>query len=199
MSPSMNPEPGITLPLSARLKDETPIVIRRARAMDAEGLAALDRELIAEGLWSVRDGRERISPAEERKRIASHEAPDRLMLVALHQERVVGEATVKAHRAARCAHVAALSITVAIEFRGRGVGRALMGALCGWADTHPTIQRLELFVFANNDRAIALYKSFGFALEGRRERYIRFGPDAYVDDLVMGRWCSKKRGNPRNA
>lgn len=187
-----------TRPLDDRLKDGTPILIRRALVRDAEGLARLDHELVSEGLWTVRDRGERVSSVEELKRIASYDAPDRLLIVALSGERVIGEATLKAHKAARCAHVALFSITVAIEFRGRGVGRALMGAACAWADAHPTIEKLELFVFANNERAISLYQSFGFVAEGRRDRYVRFGPTTYVDDLVMGRWCTKSEGNPRN-
>ncbi|NUQ52823.1 MAG: GNAT family N-acetyltransferase [Phycisphaerales bacterium] len=186
-------------PVSRALRDGTPIVIRRALARDAEGLARLDHELVSEGLWTVRERGERVSSVEELKRIASYDAPDRLLIVALRGERVIGEATLKAHKAARCAHVALFSISVAIEFRGRGVGRALMGAACAWADAHPSIEKLELFVFANNERAIALYAAFGFTPEGRRDRYVRFGPTTYVDDLVMGRWCAKGAGNPRNA
>lgn len=186
-------------PLSATLKDGTPIAIRRAGVPDAEGLARLDQELVSEGLWTVRDRGERASSVEELKRIASYDAPGRLLIVALSGSLVVGEATLKAHKVARCAHVAIFSITVAIDFRGRGVGRALTGAACAWADAHPAIEKMELFVFANNERAISLYKAFGFAIEGRRDRYVRFGPTTYVDDLVMGRWCSKREGNPRNA
>jgi len=195
----MKPNGSNPFPLSATLKDGTPIVIRRAAPRDADGLARLDQELVAEGLWTVRDPGERVSSVEELKRIASYDAPDRLLLVALIRERVIGEVALKAHKVARCAHVALISITVAVDFRSRGAGRALMGAACNWADTHPSIEKLELFVFANNDRAISLYRAFGFAQEGRRERYIRFGPTTYVDDLVMGRWCPKPAGNPRNA
>lgn len=194
----MNHDADNPPPVSRALRDGTPIVIRRALARDAEGLARLDQELVSEGLWTVRDRGERVSSVEELKRIASYDAPDRLLIVALAGDRVVGEATLKAHKVARCSHVALFSITVAIEFRGRGVGRALMGAACAWADAHPNIEKLELFVFANNERAIALYRVFGFTPEGRRERYIRFGPATYVDDVVMGRWCRKKAGNPRN-
>lgn len=185
-------------PLDVRLKDGTPIVIRRACSRDADDLARLDQALVSEGLWTVRDPRERVSVVEELKRIASYDAPDRLLLVALERGRVIGETALKAHKVARCSHVATFSISVAGEYRGRGVGRALMGAACAWADSHPTIEKLELFVFSSNDRALSLYKTFDFVVEGRRERYVRFGPTTYVDDLVMGRMCPKAAGNPRN-
>ncbi|MBL8760018.1 MAG: GNAT family N-acetyltransferase [Phycisphaerae bacterium] len=185
-------------PASATLREGTPIVIRRAAPRDAEGLACLDQELVSEGLWTVRDPGGRVSLVEELKRIASYSGADRLLLVAVAGDGVVGEVAVKAHKAARCAHVALLSITVAGAWRGRGVGRALLGAACAWADAHPTIEKLELFVFAHNDRAVALYTGAGFSLEGRRERYIRFGDGRYADDLVMGRFRGNRGGNPRN-
>lgn len=187
---------GIAFPICATTRDGTAIVIRPGVSRDAEGLARIDQELIAEAMWTVRDSSERVSSVEELKRIASYDAPDRLLLVALEGERVVGELTLKAHRAARCAHVALLSITVGKAWRERGIGRALMGAGCAWADAHATIEKIELFVFANNDRAIGLYRSMGFSVEGRRERYVRMAPARYVDDLVMARWCKKERGNP---
>jgi putative acetyltransferase len=41
-------------------------------------------------------------------------------------------------------------------------------------------------VFADNAPAIALYEALGFAHEGRRRSFVRFG-DRYVDDLVMAK------------
>jgi RimJ/RimL family protein N-acetyltransferase len=51
------------------------------------------------------------------------------------------------------------------------------------------IEKLSLAVFAENQRAIALYKSCGFVEEGRRKGEFRVGGRA-VDDLLMARWVS---------
>jgi L-phenylalanine/L-methionine N-acetyltransferase len=48
------------------------------------------------------------------------------------------------------------------------------------------VLRLELDVFADNQRAIALYRKFGFVHEGTHQAYaLRDG--AYVDSLSMAR------------
>ena len=52
------------------------------------------------------------------------------------------------------------------DFQGRGVGKALMQALLDLADSWTPYTRLELTVYADNARAIALYKQFGFDEEG---------------------------------
>jgi RimJ/RimL family protein N-acetyltransferase len=63
-----------------------------------------------------------------------------------------------------------------------------MQTLIEWAEAHPGIEKLTLGVFATNTRAIALYRKLGFAEEGRQPREVKFGPDDYVDLLLMYRF-----------
>ncbi len=69
-----------------------------------------------------------------------------------------------------------------------------MKALLDWAtlgpgaqEPDPPIARIDLFVLSDNQRAIALYHSLGFTIEGRRRRMIRRPDGASVDDLLMAR------------
>jgi putative acetyltransferase len=79
-----------------------------------------------------------------------------------------------------------LAIAIASGFQGRGLGRRMMARLLDWADNWGGVLRIELNVQADNERAIALYKSLGFAEEGRHRSYaLRNG--RYVDSLSMGR------------
>ena len=88
--------------------------------------------------------------------------------------------------AVRRRHVMNLGIGVAIEAQGQGVGQALVTALCDWADRWGQVLRVELTVFADNSRAIALYQRHGFQIEGRHVGYaLRDG--AYVDVCSMAR------------
>ena len=83
-------------------------------------------------------------------------------------------------------HAMSLGIAVHPEAQGQGVGRALMQALCDWADRWGQVLRLELHVFSDNARAIALYQSLGFRVEGCHAGYaLRDG--RYVDSLSMAR------------
>ena len=83
-------------------------------------------------------------------------------------------------------HVLGLGITVAAAHQGQGVGAALMGALCDYADRWVAALRIELTVYADNARAITLYRRFGFEVEGTHRGYaLRDG--AYADVLAMAR------------
>ena len=88
--------------------------------------------------------------------------------------------------ALRRRHVMWLGISVAPEAQGQGVGRALMHAMCDWADHWGQVLRIELTVFADNARAIQLYQHCGFVPEGLHRGYaLRHGQ--YADVVSMAR------------
>ena len=79
-----------------------------------------------------------------------------------------------------------IGMSVAREVQRQGVGTALMQALCDYADRWIAALRLELTVYADNEPAIALYRKFGFEMEGRHRAYaLRDG--VYVDAFAMAR------------
>lgn len=77
-----------------------------------------------------------------------------------------------------------LSIGVAPELQRRGVGKQLVQALCR-AAKRAEARRLYLEVAADNDGAIALYRSLGFAETGRRKGYYVRKSGAPVDALNL--------------
>jgi L-phenylalanine/L-methionine N-acetyltransferase len=92
----------------------------------------------------------------------------------------------------RRAHAMHLGMTVHKDFQGKGVGTALMQALVDLADKWLNVFRLELTVYTDNERAIALYRKFGFEIEGTHKAYgLRAGQ--YVDTYSMARVKPKQK------
>jgi putative acetyltransferase len=83
-------------------------------------------------------------------------------------------------------HTASLGMSVRDDWQGRGVGTALMAAALGVADDWWQVRRVHLEVYADNEPAIALYRRFGFEVEGTL-RQDAFREGEYVDSLVMAR------------
>jgi putative acetyltransferase len=167
---------------------EGAILIRRAEPGDYEGFAA-----VFEGATAQSETLQMPYPSREswKKRLAEP-APGDHLLVALIDGRMVGNAGLHpAHASPRRAHAANMGIAVHDDFQGRGVGKALMRAIIDFADQWTPYTRIELGVYADNARAIALYKRFGFEPEGTfRMHTLRNGE--YVDTLCMARIRPRK-------
>ncbi len=91
-------------------------------------------------------------------------------LVAREQGRVVAWAALSPVSSRRCyAGVAEVSLYVAATARGRGVGKALLGALVQEAERHG-IWTLQAGILSANRASAALFAACGFREVGRRER-----------------------------
>lgn len=87
----------------------------------------------------------------------------------------------------RLSHGAEIDMVVTHpDYLGRGVGRALMAAMVGLADTWLQLSRLQLFVWEGNDHAIRLYEEFGFEIEGRLRHFV-FVDGRHRDAFIMAR------------
>ena len=84
----------------------------------------------------------------------------------------------------RVRHVGSIGMAVRDDWQGKGVGTALMGAALDLADNWLNLMRIELRVYVDNSAAVALYKKFGFEIEGTHRR-LAFRNGEYVDAYSM--------------
>lgn len=159
------------------------IVIRRAEPDDFEGVwRTFQDEAAYSGTLQVP------FPSKEawRKRLAEPAEGDFLLLACVDGQ-IVGNAGLHlGGKSPRRAHAMNLGMAVRTEWQGKGVGSALMGAIVDLADNWLNIFRLELTVYTDNERAIALYRKYGFEIEGTHKAYaLRAGE--YVDAHAMAR------------
>jgi RimJ/RimL family protein N-acetyltransferase len=87
------------------------------------------------------------------------------MMVALAGEKVIGWCDVRREFFPSRAHRGTLGMGLLPEWRGRSVGRRLLEATLAQA-RRSGFKRIELDVYADNPRAIALYEKAGFVREG---------------------------------
>lgn len=161
------------------------IEIRRAEVGDAEALARIyaDPAVQAQTLQLP-------YPSVEvwRKRLAANDE-NQYALVADVGGEIVGNLGLTRIARARRAHVGEIGMGVREAWHGQGVGRALLKAALDLADRWLALRRIELTVYTDNERAIRLYRHFGFEVEGTHRAYsVRDG--VYVDAFSMARIVS---------
>ena len=161
-------------------------MVRRATVDDAPGFARMlsDPEVFPHLLQMP------YGDADQwRVRLGDMCAPGKtdLLLVAVAEDEIVGGAGLHpAGASARRRHAMSVGLQVRPDWQRRGVGSLLMQSLCDYADRWLGLLRLELDVYADNLRAQALYRRFGFVEEGVHRAYaLRDG--VYVDSLSMAR------------
>jgi ribosomal protein S18 acetylase RimI-like enzyme len=131
--------------------------------------------------------------AEERDGIATEPPVDIDQRAALFARSVEGSvAAVAGGQIIGMLHVEAsrhgfgeIGMLVDRDWRGRGVGSALMQAAIGLARQRG-LHKLSLEVFAHNAGAIALYRKCGFVEEGRRAAQYRRASGELWDAIIMG-------------
>ena len=122
---------------------------------------------------------------DEEHIIADYAASENsIFLLAFEGEELVGMLNIRGGKRKAVRHVGELGISIASGYRGQGIGTALMREAVHWARQTGILTRIQLFVFARNQRAIHLYENFGFKIEGTLHRAIFRGGE-YLNDHIM--------------
>ncbi|MGV2619611.1 UNVERIFIED_CONTAM: GNAT family N-acetyltransferase [Halobacillus marinus] len=164
--------------------------IRSAEVADAGELSALRYQIDGETEYLDREqGEAFLDETGFRKLIEKDaEAENRLFLVAESEGKLVGFARCEGMDLKRKAHQAEFGVVVSKEYWGCGIGRGLLETAVAWAD-RSGIVKLTLSVLAANQKAVELYKQYGFVEEGRLRADKRLA-DGYYDTLLMARFHS---------
>jgi L-amino acid N-acyltransferase YncA len=152
------------------------------RTMTASDWPAVER-IWAEGIGTGNATFETEPPTWDEfdaSRLAAHR------LVAELDGTLVGWAALAPVSSRECyAGVVENSIYVSEHARGRGVGRALMGALVAGADA-AGIWTIQTSIFPENRASLALHERAGFRVVGHRERIARL-EGVWRDTLFLER------------
>ncbi|MEW6058946.1 MAG: diaminopimelate decarboxylase [Actinomycetota bacterium] len=167
------------------------VTVRPAEPRDAESFVRAFASVAAERRF-IRTERVTRTAREYRRRFRRSWTNDVAYVMAVEGDRVVGNLSIRRDDHAATRHVAAFGMFVTAEHRRRGIGSALMAEALRWAKS-VGVERLELTVYPHNHGAIALYRKFGFAEEGRLVRHSRksYG---YEDEVLMAAWLGPGEG-----
>jgi len=168
----------------------TEVSIRTARPDDAAALCAAEQAIArTPGLLISRP--EELYPEAFAALIKKLSDRAGCYFVAEENGSVVGHALLNPMELAALSHVFRLTIVVHSGHDGRGIGTALMQAVCNWATRFPKVHKVELLVRSTNERALSLYRKFGFVEEGRFRERVRLPDGSLVDEVSMA-WFPRR-------
>ncbi|MCM6774481.1 GNAT family N-acetyltransferase [Nocardia sp. CDC159] len=158
------------------------MTVRRAVDVDVDRIIQLKGDVAGEGKWIGAQVPVDTEATARGARARLTEAGGAVFVACPRDGRLVGFAT------GSFAHIGVTEIAmmVAADWRGRGVGTALLESLIRWSEEHGA-HKVTLQVWPHNVAAIGLYESAGFEIEGRlRRHYVRRNGELW-DVVVMGR------------
>lgn len=161
--------------------------IRPVERADARGIHQLRRmEGVFENVMTVPSER----PDRSENIIAGLDENTHMLAAVLRdgqtEGQIIGTISLNVSTKPRTRHVGTIGIMVHRDYQGMGVGTRLMQAALDIADNWLMLVRVELNVFCDNAKAIALYEKASFVREGTK-RFAAIRNGRYCDEYIMAR------------
>ncbi|PAD21617.1 GNAT family N-acetyltransferase [Terribacillus saccharophilus] len=168
------------------------LIIREAELRDAEALSRLRVKTDGETAYMDREeGEGYLSPRDFEELIMTDQKElNNLCLVACDKQQVIGYCRCEGNKLKRLSHQVTFGIVIMKDYWGYGLGRQMLEMIIAWSEEQK-IHKINLSVSASNKRAIRLYETYGFQIEGCLKDDKRLRDGEYHDTLLMARFSNK--------
>jgi len=158
--------------------------IRKAQESDAQKILDYVKDITTETDFLGRHPLDPLPDVESEKQLIKETEGNGIWLLAFEAEEIVGFLAFNKGTRVKKRHTASFGMSVRKAYWDKGIGTALMKEMLKEASKITDLKKIELSVFLDNTKAIALYKKFGFSEEGiERKAYLSDGN--YHDELHM--------------
>ncbi|WP_312093962.1 GNAT family N-acetyltransferase [Niallia sp.] len=164
--------------------------VRCAEEKDAEQLSRLRQQIDGETHFLDRQpGEGLLSPFDFKKLIRTDlEVENRLFLLAETEAgQIIAFSRCEGSNLNRLKHKVEFGVGVTKEYWGYKIGPHLLEASINWA-TGNKLTKMTLSVIKTNEKAIKLYKRFGFEIEGILKKDKRLDDGEYYSTIIMSRF-----------
>ena len=164
-------------------------VIRPANENDAKNLSEVRLQIDSETENMDREqGEAYIDEVGFKQLIKKDTASDHnLFLVCESNGNIIGFSRCEGNQLKRMSHKVEFGVCVLKDFWGYGIGTNLLKETIRWADTNE-IKKITLNVLETNEKAMMLYKNYGFEEEGLLKKDKLLSDGNYYNTVIMGRF-----------
>ncbi|MFT9496284.1 GNAT family N-acetyltransferase [Anaerosolibacter sp.] len=179
------------------LRDGQKLIVRNPKIGDAQGLIDHMKAVDGETKFLAREpGEFSFTLEQEREFIKSSINNENIFfLVGEIDGKIIANCSVGiVMNNKRYLHRAAIGIAVRKDYWHRGIGKRMMEECIKWC-REKGVEQLELEVVTQNNRAISMYKSFGFQIQGTKKHALKYGDGSYADEYLMILFLNDTNGN----
>ena len=169
------------------LKNGKNVVIRKPNPEDAESIINVMSIADTETLFLARNPGEFSTPAKREREIITNVLNDNDVewFVTVYEAKVIGQCSVGLVRKnARYRHRAEVAFVILKEYWNLGIGGKMMEECIKWCKDKGVTQ-IELAVVKDNDKAIRMYRDFGFEITGIISKALHYQDGTYADEYIM--------------
>ncbi|MDC3414222.1 GNAT family N-acetyltransferase [Terrihalobacillus insolitus] len=164
-------------------------IVRSAKEEDAKTLSDVRLQIDGETENLDREKGEAYIDEKGFKKIIKDdtESTNNLFLVVEVNGKIVGFSRCEGSKLKRTSHRVEFGVGVLKEYWGYGIGKNFLKESVNWADSYD-IRKITLSVLETNEKAIKLYKDYGFEVEGILKEDKLLSDGNYYNTLLMGRF-----------
>ncbi|MBO5069998.1 MAG: GNAT family N-acetyltransferase [Roseburia sp.] len=169
------------------LRNGKKVTIRKPKTEDAKAIINVMTIADTETLFLARDPGEFCTSVEQEKQIIENVLADNGVewFVAEYENKVIGQCSVGLiKRNARYRHRAEVAFVILKDYCNLGIGGKMMEECIKWCKKAGVVQ-IELDVVKNNEKALKMYRDFGFEIIGTRENALCYQNGTYADEYLM--------------
>lgn len=119
------------------------------------------------------------------------DSPDEMIINCSVDGKLAANCNISFYGKMKMRHRAIIGIAVFREYWGLGIGSAMIAELIAAARAREGVEILELEVYDENDRAIALYRKMGFEQVSVIPQAIRLRDGRYLGEVKMFRYLDE--------
>lgn len=167
-----------------KTKDDREIIVRLCHIDEYDSAMKVFSSVAAEKIYL---NTETVDPSRKERwsEMWSENGKDIMYAVAeVEGEIVGGEVLTKYSESPKTNHVRDLGMWIIKEFRGIGIGNALMDYSLNWARANGNIKKILLGLWSTNSVALNFYLKFGFHIDGSHQKVAKI-LDYYADEILM--------------
>ena len=161
------------------------LIMRKANPEDALKIVEFNKATRIESDFLGNHRDDKLPNLETQKKFLAEFNDEKFLLVAFIEDELVGSLFFERKTKVKQKHRSSLGMVVKKDFWGRKIGSSLMKRVLELAQSMDDLEKIELGVYSDNERAVALYKKYGFVEEGRIKKAF-FVNGEYHDELIMG-------------